>query len=67
MTELHLEFLRLKGGCTVCSEYIPCQNTTLLEMTLMVRQVRTYLMTSGAGDRFELGSSCHVSWLNWYA
>ena len=31
LTEQHLEFLRLKGGCTGLSVYT-CQNATLLEI-----------------------------------
>ena len=32
LTEHHLEFLSLKGGCRGSSEYT-CQNATLLEIT----------------------------------
>ena len=32
LTERHLEFLSLKGGCTGSSES-SCQNTTLLELS----------------------------------
>ena len=32
LTERHLEFLSLKGGCTGSSDFT-CQNTTLLEIT----------------------------------
>ena len=33
LTEHHLEFLSLKGGCTGSSESDTCQNDTLLEIT----------------------------------
>ena len=34
LTEHHLEFLSLLGGCTGSSEYVySCQNATLLEIT----------------------------------
>ena len=34
LTEHHLEFISLKGGCTGSSEFtLTCQNTTLLEIT----------------------------------
>ena len=34
LTEHHLEFLSLIGGCTGSSEYVySCQNATLLEIT----------------------------------
>ena len=33
LTDDHLEFLTLKGGCTGSSESTLCQNATLLEIT----------------------------------
>ena len=37
LTEQHLEFLSLKGGCTGSSEYI-CRNATMLEITCQARK-----------------------------
>ena len=33
LTEHHLEFLSLTGGCTGSSDFHSCQNTRLLEIT----------------------------------
>ena len=45
LTEHHLEFLSLKGGCTGLSESNFCQNATLLEITSYVSSSNSFKKT----------------------
>ena len=46
LTEHHLEFLSLKGGCMDLSRVYTCQNATLLEISCTGSNIILYILLS---------------------
>ena len=76
LTEQHLEFLSLKGGCTGSFEY-SCQNAILLEITCCGSNARDSNITaldlisvnpflSGSIDAFRGRSRISGKWVHMY-